>query len=164
MKAMKMFSLAFRIFALVSLAVTISCVSEYDTYVQAENNGPKRPPNPELNMGDWGEPSKPVGLSADPKKYEPNAEKVKSILRRPPQFPERAIYQGACRGVVNLQFDVDDEGVPKNIRVVDTDTVPAFEKAAVEALETWRFEPKIGDEPIEFRKALETQLSFHGCE
>ncbi|MAK61739.1 MAG: TonB family protein [Ponticaulis sp.] len=61
------------------------------------------------------------------------------IKQVPPEYP-RGAERRKIEGTVGLQFEVDDNGKVANITVVSESMPGVFDKAAVDALEQWRFE------------------------
>ncbi|MGS0535176.1 energy transducer TonB [Pseudoalteromonas sp. SaAl2] len=45
-------------------------------------------------------------------------------------------------GWVELKFDIDKNGDPVNIIVVDSDSGDTFDKEAIRALSKWKYKPK----------------------
>jgi protein TonB len=66
------------------------------------------------------------------------------LVRVPPQYPERAASRG-IEGWVQLGFTVNETGGCENISVIASDPPEIFDKAAIRALERWRYKPKIDD-------------------
>ncbi|WP_100158832.1 TonB family protein [Proteus columbae] len=63
----------------------------------------------------------------------------KSLLRVYPNYPVKAYYQGV-EGVLNIKFDVDENGYVQNIRVLDSPLVEFFGLSTIHAMEKWRYE------------------------
>lgn len=55
-----------------------------------------------------------------------------------PRYPRDAAARGV-EGYVELVFDIDEEGVPRSIRVVGAEPERFFNASAKAALECWRF-------------------------
>lgn len=66
------------------------------------------------------------------------------LVRVPPQYPERAASRG-IEGWVQLGFTVNETGNCEDIKVIAADPPEIFDKAAIRALERWRYKPKIDD-------------------
>ena len=66
------------------------------------------------------------------------------LVRVPPQYPERAASRG-IEGWVQLGFTVNETGGCEEIKVIAADPPEIFDKAAIRALERWRYKPKIDD-------------------
>ncbi|MBW1722340.1 MAG: energy transducer TonB [Deltaproteobacteria bacterium] len=68
---------------------------------------------------------------------------------RPPRYPRIARRRG-YQGVVQMEVLVDREGKAKEVRLLHSSGYPVLDKAALNAVRKWRFEPgKRGDEPVE---------------
>lgn len=63
------------------------------------------------------------------------------LVRIPPQYPPRAQALGV-EGWVRLRFTVTPEGGTEHVEVVDADPKGYFERAAIRAVESYRFEPR----------------------
>jgi len=61
-----------------------------------------------------------------------------------PRYPSKATKRGV-EGYVSLSFDVDPQGRPMNIKVIDAKPRRLFEKEAIRALRKWKYQPKIVD-------------------
>ena len=60
----------------------------------------------------------------------------------PPEYPASALRKGE-RGVVMLSVAVDAQGRPTRVRVVQRSGSRALDRAAVEAVQRWRFQPAL---------------------
>jgi protein TonB len=70
--------------------------------------------------------------------------KLKRTRYVAPEFPERALAQKAS-GAVIVEFVVDVNGEPRDVRVVSAEPAGLFDRAAVAAVRRWRYEPVIVD-------------------
>ncbi|MCB2106750.1 MAG: energy transducer TonB [Rhodobacteraceae bacterium] len=66
------------------------------------------------------------------------------LVRVPPQYPERAASRG-IEGWVQLGFTVNETGSCEDIVVIAADPPEIFNRAAIRALERWRYKPKVDD-------------------
>lgn len=66
------------------------------------------------------------------------------LVRVPPQYPERAATRG-IEGWVQLGFTVNETGGCEDIKIITAQPPEIFDKAAIRALERWRYKPKIDD-------------------
>ncbi len=89
--------------------------------------------------------------------------KLKRTRYSAPEYPDRALAQRAT-GSVTVEFVVDVNGEPHDVRVIAAEPVGVFDRAAISAVKRWRYEPVIVDNvPIEvpartvIRFALPTQ-------
>lgn len=79
-------------------------------------------------------------------------------VRVQPVFPANEASRGR-NGVCTVVFDITAEGRTANIRARDC-TSPAFERATINAVSGWRYDPQVRDgEPVIYRGAT-TQLVF----
>lgn len=60
----------------------------------------------------------------------------------PPAYPASALRKGE-RGVVLLKVMVDAQGRPERVRVIQRSGSRALDRAAVEAVQQWRFQPAV---------------------
>lgn len=81
------------------------------------------------------------------------------LVRIPPQYPERCQSRAGDRESVFLEFDVTPEGTTTNIRVVDS-TNSCFNREATRAVERWKYQPKIVDNKAEWRRGVQTTITF----
>ncbi len=83
----------------------------------------------------------------DPDKMIDVDEFVKTIKQVTPKYPEDAKAQN-IEGKVFLKVLVGIDGVPRDVRVVKSDA-QQLEKAAIESVMQWRFEPaKLKGKPV----------------
>ncbi len=77
------------------------------------------------------------------------------ITRIEPRYPSRARLRGYT-DTVQIEFRVTDTGEVSNITVVSSNSRVSFERAVVQAVRKWRYEPLIRDGvPVE-RRLVET--------
>ena len=76
------------------------------------------------------------GLGADDKN------KLVVIERAPAEYPKGAMRK-CIEGNVVLRFLVTTDGTTSDIEVVSSKPEGVFEKAAIKAVEKWRFEPRV---------------------
>ncbi len=70
-------------------------------------------------------------------------------VRIQPEYPMRAQQQGV-EGWALIEFTVGREGSVRNAVVLDADPKSIFDKAAVQAVSSWKYSPKIQDgKPVE---------------
>jgi uncharacterized protein len=81
------------------------------------------------------------------------------ISQQPPVYPEEERKRGLQARVV-LELTITAEGLPTDIRVVEH-TSPAFSKAAIAALEKWKYKPGLIDgKPVAARVSQEMNFSL----
>ena len=64
--------------------------------------------------------------------------------REAPQYPVAAARKG-IEGYVEVSFTITDQGTVTNVAVVSADPADVFERAAVEAVRQWRYDPRLVD-------------------
>ena len=84
--------------------------------------------------------SSPVVYSEPPsiEAYESHAATPLKISN--PMYPIKAARQG-INGWVYFEFDIDDEGRAKNLKVLDAHPGKLFVKNAINSINKWTFEP-----------------------
>ena len=82
------------------------------------------------------EPPKVAEVKPEPPKIIP----AKVISRAPPRYPSRALKNGV-EGWVQVSFNVDVEGLPVDINIVNSEPNGTFDDAAVKSVKKWRFSP-----------------------
>ena len=81
--------------------------------------------------------------------------KALPLVRVPPKMPSTARRSGH----VSVIFDVDTQGKPINIRLVNS-TEKKFEKPSLESVEKWRYQ-RLDDAPKDqLRKDVAAKISF----
>lgn len=77
------------------------------------------------------------------------------LVRIAPQYPMRAQMR-RIEGWVKVLFTITESGSVKNVEVVEADPAGVFDRAAIEAIEKWRFKPKVvAGEAVE-QRAIQT--------
>jgi len=84
---------------------------------------------------------------------------VVPLVRPLHRYPSRAQARG-IEGWVYLRFDVTAEGTTANIRVLDSDPPKIFDRAAIRAVEKYKYKPRIEDGVAVLRPGVEVVLSF----
>ena len=80
------------------------------------------------------------------------------VVRIPPVYPDTAARRG-LEGQCTMIFDITPQGTTANVRPLDC-TSSLFERASVNAVSRWRYDPQVRDgEPTLYRGAT-TQLRF----
>ncbi|HEY3859422.1 MAG TPA: TonB family protein [Gammaproteobacteria bacterium] len=80
------------------------------------------------------------------------------VYRITPPYPD-SMLSTPVAGQVTLSFDLDQSGVPSNVKVLRADPPGVFDTAAVVALQQWYFEPLDGPPPAALQHASVT-LNF----
>jgi len=81
------------------------------------------------------------------------------LVRIPPQYPERCMARAGARETVVVEFDVTPDGTTTNARVVDS-TNSCLNSAAVRSVERWKYQPKIVDNAAQWRRGVQTAVTF----
>jgi protein TonB len=81
------------------------------------------------------------------------------LVRIPPQYPQRCMSRAESLEAVTVEFDVTPEGNVVNPRVINT-TNSCLNRAAMRAVERWRYNPKIVDNVAEPRLGVRTTIEF----
>jgi protein TonB len=67
----------------------------------------------------------------------------------PPEFPPKALSQ-RLSGSVTVEYIVDTNGDPRDVRVVEATPPGVFDRAAVSAVKRWHYEPvAVNGAPLE---------------
>lgn len=103
---------------------------------------------PELDIG--GMP----GLGAAPADTD-----VVPLVRVNPQYPSRALLAN-IEGWVHVEFTITAAGTVKDARVIDADPPGYFERAALGAVQKYKYRPKIEDGTAVERPGVQVVLSF----
>ncbi|WDI32245.1 energy transducer TonB [Hyphococcus flavus] len=81
------------------------------------------------------------------------------LVRIPPQYPERCMGRASASESVSVQFDVTPDGQTTNIQVVDTSN-SCLNRAATRSVERWKYQPKIVDNQAQWRRGVQTVITF----
>jgi len=81
------------------------------------------------------------------------------LVRIPPQYPQRCMARAEPRETVVVQFDVTPEGRVVNAEVINS-TNSCLNRAAIRAVERWKYQPKIVDEVAQPRYGVRTAIDF----
>ncbi|GAB5412572.1 MAG: energy transducer TonB [Congregibacter sp.] len=84
---------------------------------------------------------------------------VVPYLKLQPIYPGRALQRG-IEGYVDLAFDITASGATGNIRVIDAAPRGVFERAAIKALERWKYKVPIVDGIPRGQVEMMTRLTF----
>ncbi len=90
-------------------------------------------------LGDFAAPSRPSSV----RPRNPGiALNVQPTLRVPPVYPPRALRSG-IEGVVTVEFTIDTRGAVKDAEIVKAKPAGIFNKAVLNAISKWKFDPDI---------------------
>lgn len=81
------------------------------------------------------------------------------LVRIPPQYPQRCMDRARTVETVVLQFDVSPEGSVVNPEVLDS-TNSCLNRAAIRAVQRWRYNPKVVDDVAQPRFGVRTAIDF----
>lgn len=81
------------------------------------------------------------------------------LVRIPPQYPQRCMDRARGVETVVLQFDVSPEGSVVNPEVIDS-TNSCLNRAAIRAVQRWRYNPKVVDDVAQPRFGVRTAIDF----
>lgn len=81
------------------------------------------------------------------------------LVRIPPQYPQRCMARAAARESVLVEFDVTPEGTVVNTSVIESSN-SCFNRAAMRAVERWRYNPKMVDNVAEPRFGVRHVIEF----
>ena len=88
------------------------------------------------------------------------AQNLKRIKYLPPEFPAKALSQRVS-GSVTIEYIVDTNGDPRDVRVVEATPPGVFDHAAINAVKHWHYEPVVANGvPVEVpvRTAIRFEL------
>ena len=81
------------------------------------------------------------------------------LVRIPPQYPERCMNRAKASESVLVQFDVTPDGQTTNITTVESSN-SCLNRAAERSVERWKYQPKIVDNTPEWRRGVQTVVTF----
>jgi TonB family protein len=77
------------------------------------------------------------------------ASSLKRTRYTPPEFPSKALSQ-RLSGSVTVEYTVDTNGEPRDVRVVEATPPGVFDKAAIAAVKRWKYDPVVANgTPVE---------------
>jgi len=84
---------------------------------------------------------------------------VVPLVRVNPQYPSRALLANV-EGWVHVEFTITAAGTVKDARVLDADPPGYFERAALAAVQKYKYKPKVEDGAAVERAGVQVVLSF----
>jgi TonB family protein len=98
-------------------------------------------------------PKTPIAASRSAQAAGVNPASLAAQLKRtrytPPEFPSKALSQ-RLSGSVTVEYTVDTNGDPRDVRVVEATPPGVFDKAAVSAVKRWHYDPVLANgAPVE---------------
>lgn len=106
------------------------------------------------NLPDFSKAQVDIGTGFNPDRD------AQPLVRIPPQYPDQCQRGAKPREVVTVEFNVTPEGTVVNPQVVDS-TNSCFNRAALRAVERWRYQPRIVDNQARPRFGVRTTLVFN---
>jgi protein TonB len=86
------------------------------------------------------------------------AASLKRIREVPPVYPREA-HRAGIEGWVQVEFTIAPDGTTRDLRVRDSNPPQIFDKAALDSVSKWRFEPiRRNGEPVAQRAALQVRF------
>ena len=85
------------------------------------------------------------------------------LVRIPPQYPERCMSRASARETVFVQFDVTPDGTVTNVQVIESSN-SCLNRAAVRSVERWKYQPKIVENEAQWRRGVQTAITFELAE
>lgn len=80
-----------------------------------------------------------IGCAATPL---PDRADASLQARANPTYPAYAAKNN-IEGYVQMRFDIDEDGDPVNIKVINSVPEKIFDQAAIKALSNWKYAPKV---------------------
>lgn len=84
---------------------------------------------------------------------------IVAYLKPQPIYPSRPLTQG-IEGHVDLAFDIAATGATTNIRVIDAEPQGVFERAAIKALQKWKYKVPVIDDVPQGQVDMMTRMTF----
>ncbi|NVD06734.1 TonB family protein [Vibrio sp. JPW-9-11-11] len=81
------------------------------------------------------------------------------VYRVDPDYPPKAVQRG-IEGYVTLRFDIDQDGVPFDIEVLQAKPKRIFDRSAIRALKRWRYSPIVVDGKAVIQRGQTVKLAF----
>jgi periplasmic protein TonB len=113
-------------------------------------------PTMDVQMGalpDLGRVDVDIGTGFDPDRD------AQPLVRIPPQYPTQCIDRARDVETVMVEFDVTPEGTVVDPRVLDSSN-PCFNRAAMRAVQRWRYNPRVIDGVAQPRVGVRTAIDF----
>lgn len=84
---------------------------------------------------------------------------ARPLKRVPPAYPDRCQGRASNRETVVVEFDVTEKGRTTNAKVIES-TNSCLNKATLNAINKWRYSPKIDDGKPVMRRGVRTTFQF----
>ncbi|MDF3126767.1 energy transducer TonB [Rheinheimera sp. 1928-s] len=82
-----------------------------------------------------------------------------AMVRIDPRYPVEAAKNG-IEGWVKLSFSIDTTGAVIDVEVLDAEPKRIFDREAVKALRSWKYQPQLVDGKAVVQRHLQVQLDF----
>lgn len=122
---------------------------------------PAPPPKPDIDLGDWDKPSKPIWMPTELQEPPPKVEPI-NAGQCGSRFARQVYSENICEGYVEIAYDVSSDGHAENIRIIKSRPDGAFSKTGIEYVQCFHFPMESADEPPDFRKDLKSIVTFAG--
>ncbi|WP_019275113.1 energy transducer TonB [Vibrio coralliilyticus] len=86
-------------------------------------------------------------------------QQVMPLYRVEPRYPAKALKRKA-EGYVILKFTIDPTGKPRDIDIVEANPKRMFERNAIQALQKWKYQPKVVDGTAVSQENQTVRLEF----
>ena len=84
---------------------------------------------------------------------------AKAISRAAPKYPGLELRQGR-QAWVHVAYCIDESGQPQNVSVLDSVGSERFDRAAIQTVESWEYEPALVDGVPTWQSRNEVYISF----
>ncbi|MFN7666451.1 MAG: energy transducer TonB [Inhella sp.] len=75
----------------------------------------------------------------------------KVVRKIPPEFPGEAVRKNISSGEVKAKLTIEADGKVSNVEILDANPKRIFDRATIDALSQWRFEPGAGQQTVEIK-------------
>jgi TonB family protein len=147
-------------------AAATGSVDESKARGAADSSDPKQRPSDTLDSARANSRSVDAAKAAPDLAAAQNASRVLQAADLRPtrqvaaKYPTRAAIKGT-EGWVDIEFTLSPDGIPQDLQVRDAQPKRVFDRAALEALQQWRFEPvKSPNGPIAQRSILRMRFEL----
>ncbi|GAL15403.1 ferric siderophore transport system periplasmic binding protein TonB [Vibrio astriarenae] len=86
-------------------------------------------------------------------------QQVMPLYRVEPRYPPNALRR-KLEGYVVMKFTIDPTGKPTDIEVVEANPPRVFEREAMRALRSWKYQPKVEDGTAQSQPGQTVKLEF----
>ena len=110
---------------------------------------PPKPPLPTVRPASSAAPDAPPSEDHD----------AQPLVRIPPSGFEACFDDAPAQVVVDLVFDVNEDGRTQNVRVLNSND-PCFDRHVIRAIEKWRYAPKVVEGIPVPRTGVRSSITF----